>query len=200
MRLFTRFGRRAALAIPGAVLVPRASRAQGVYTFDQGQARLEFVARHRAIFNSTGIFERFRARVELEPGGTERARVVVEVDTASATVAYPGGPAMLRSEPFFNSERFPTARFTGQAGPTGTRDRYTVSGNLEIRGITKPITMEARVTARRPVPTGGEDVELSVTGEVKRSDFGMVGEMGVISDIIRVTATVRLIVAVQRAG
>lgn len=194
------FGRRAAIAATAALALPRGARAQAVYAIDNTQGRLEFIARHRGIFNSTGQFDRFRVRAQLLPGQTDRATVTVEVETASAAIAYPGGAALLRSAPFFDAEQFPTARFTGQVAPSGAPDRYAITGNLEVRGISRPVTMEGRIVSRRANPSGGEVAEITVNGEIRRSEFGMVAEQSVISDVIRIAFSVRMILGAPRAG
>lgn len=197
---FGRFRRRAALLGLTALALPRQARAQGVYVISQGQARLEFIARHRGLFNSTGQFDRFEIRATLLPGHNDRANVTVEVETASAAIAYPGGAALLRSAPFFDAERFPKARFTGEVAPSGTPDRYAITGRLEVRGIARPVTLEGRILSRRPDPSGGEIAEITASGEIRRSEFGMVAEQSVISDVIRIAFSVRMILGGPRAG
>lgn len=191
--------RRAALALP--LMAPRLARGQGLYVFDQRQGKLEFTARHMNMFTSTGEFRRFDARLELDPDRTDRARVQVDVETGSAYLAYPGAVDLLRSPAYFDSARYPRARFSGRAAPAGSAERFTITGELEIRGVAKPIQMEARLVSRRMDPAlGAEVAEFSAAGDMRRSDYGMTADTQMISDVIRLTVSVRLIVGTGRAG
>lgn len=196
-----RIGRRVALALAGGLALPRLGRAQGLYVFDQGQGKLEFTARHMGMFNSTGEFRRFSARMVLDPARLDQARVQVEVETASAFLAYPGANDLLRSPAYFDSARFPVARFEGRAGMAGNVERFAIGGELEIRGIRKPVEMEARLLSRRMDPAiGAEVAEFTASGDMRRSEYGMTADPQMISDVIRLTVSVRLAVGGARAG
>ena len=196
-----RIGRRTALALVGAVAMPRLGRAQGLYVFDQSQGKLEFTARHMGMFTSTGEFRRFGARMQLDPARLDQARVQVQVETASAFLAYPGANELLRSPAYFDSARFPLARFEGRAGIAGNVEHFAIGGDLEVRGIRKPIEMEARLVSRRMDPAAGAEVaEFTASGDMRRSDYGMTADQQMIADVIRLTVSVRLVVGPPRAG
>lgn len=201
MALGQGIARRAALALAGAAVLPGRGRAQGLYAFDQGQGKLEFTARHMNMFSSTGEFRRFQARLRLDPARLDDVWVRVEVETGSAFLAYPGAPELLRSPAYFDSARFPIARFEGRAGLAGRIERFTIPGELEIRGIRKPIEIEGRLVARRMDPAlGAEVAEFTAGGAMRRSDFGMTADAQMISDEIRLAVSVRLVVGGARAG
>ncbi len=189
-------GRRALTAGLGAALaLPRPARARTRYVFDHTAGRLEFVARHLGVLSSTGRFEDFGAELLIDPDRPLTTRVDVTVRTAAVALAYPGAVDLLRSPAFFDVERFPEARFTGQATGEGTLARFPLAGELTIRGITRPYRMEARLVDRRRDATLSRDVaEFSGGGVMKRSEFGMVTEQAAISDEIRLAVRVRIIV------
>jgi polyisoprenoid-binding protein YceI len=186
-------------ALFGAVLaapaLPRVALARTRYVFDHTAGRLEFVARHLGVLSSTGRFEDSAAELLIDPDRPLTARVDVTVRTAAVALAYPGAVELLRSPAFFDVERFPEARFSGQATGEGTLARFPLTGELTIRGITRPYRMEARLLDRRRDAALGRDIaEFSGGGVMKRSEFGMVTEQAAISDEIRLAVRVRIIV------
>ena len=106
-----------------------------------------------------------------------------------------GAVDLLRSPAFFDVEQFPEATFQGAATGEGSLARFTLAGELTIRGVTRPHRMEARLEDRRHDPAlGREAVEFSASGEMRRSEFGMTAEQAAISDTIRLQVRVRLLV------
>lgn len=191
-----RIGRRGlAAGLGGAVLLGRPALARTRYLFDNAVGRLEFVARHLGVLSSTGRFEDFSAELLIDPDRPLTTHVEVTVRTAAVALAYPGAVDLLRSPAFFDVERFPQARFTGQATGEGTLARFPLVGELTIRGITRPHRMEARLVDRkRDAALGREVADFSGGGTMKRSEFGMTAEPAAISDEIRLVVRVRIII------
>lgn len=190
-----RIGRRALAARLGGLAVMRPAAARSRYVFGQDVGRLEFVARHLGVLSSTGRFDDFSAELLIDPDRPLTSRVEVTVRTASVALAYPGAVDLLRSPAFFDVEQFPEATFQGAATGEGSLARFTLAGELTIRGITRPHRMEARLVDRRHDPAlGREAVEFSASGEMRRSEFGMTAEQAAISDTIRLQVRVRLLV------
>ncbi len=190
------WGRRALLGgLAATPAVPRIARARTRYVFDHTAGRLEFIARHLGVLSSTGRFEDFSAELLIDPDRPLTTHVDVTVRTTAVALAYPGAVDLLRSPAFFDVERFPEARFSGQATGEGTLARFPLVGELTLRGITRPHRMEARLVDRRRDAALGRDVaEFSGGGVMKRSEFGMVTEQAAISDEIRLVVRVRIIV------
>lgn len=191
-----RIGRRGLVAGAGALVAAGGpARARTRYVFGNAGGRLEFVARHLGVLSSTGRFEDFSAELLIDPDSPLTTRVDVTVRTAAVALAYPGAVDLLRSPAFFDVERFPEARFNGQATGQGTLARFPLAGELTIRGITRPHAIEARLVDRKRDAALGRDVaEFTGTGTMKRSEFGMTAEAAAISDEIRLVVRVRIIV------
>jgi polyisoprenoid-binding protein YceI len=182
--------RPALLALP-LLLAPRARAATPRYEFDQSAGRVGFTARHIGAIRSQGEFQRFRVTLLLDPARPTDAAVEGVVETASASVPFPGADELLRSEPFFDATRFPEARFEGAARGAGSAERFPVDGRLTIRGITRPFAMHARLTGRSR-DAEGEIASFEASGELRRSEFGMVAERILISDAIALSVAVRI--------
>ena len=187
-------------ALAGAVLpllglAPLPARAARVFRFDQSQGKLEFIARHLMVLTSTGQFSRFDCELVLDPEKPETARVAVQVETGSITHAYPGAADLLRSPAYFYAERWPLARFSGRAAPGGRIEAFDLAGPLEMRGVTQPVIMQARLSRRRrDAATGAEIVDCTARGEVSRSAFGMVSDMAATGDRVQLAVSVSLVI------
>lgn len=187
-------GRRGALALGPALLAGRAAAQQrNTYEFNQDRGVLSFTARHFGLLSSTGRFEAFDAIVRLDPQRPGSAQVEVEVDTGSIALGYAGAAELLRSEAYFDTARHPRARFRGAATGAGEAGRFPIVGVLTVKGIDRPMTMQARFASREREPgTGREMTTFEASGNMLRSDYGMVADTYTISDRITLGVTVRL--------
>jgi polyisoprenoid-binding protein YceI len=164
------------------------------YAFDQKGGTLEFTARHLGVLSSTGRFDDFMAELLIDPDRPLTSRVQATVRTGAIDIAYPGAVDLLRSPAFFDVEKYPEARFTGAATGQGSLERFTLAGDLTIRGITRPFRMEARLLGReRDAALGGDVANFSAAGDMKRSEYGMVADAASISDTIRLSVRVRIL-------
>ena len=190
--------RRRALAgavLPLIGLAPLPARAARVFRFDQRQGRLEFIARHLQVLTSTGHFSRFDCELILDPQRPETARVAVQVETASITHAYPGAADLLRSPAYFYAERWPLAQFSGRAAPGGRIEAFDLAGPLEMRGVTQPFILQAKLARRRrDAATGAEIVDCTARGEISRTAFGMVSDMAATGDRVQLAVSVSLVI------
>ncbi len=186
----------AGLGLAGLGLVAaRPARAQRLlYQFNQEVGRLSFTARHFGLLSSTGSFGRFDAEVALDPANPSLAEVAVSVATGSIDLAWPGASELLRSPAYFDAEAHPVARFSGRATGVANADRFLIEGALTLKGVTKPMRMEARLLRRgRDAGEGAETAEFSASGTLNRLEFGMVEDRSTISDLIRLDVQVRLL-------
>ncbi|MCA3338321.1 MAG: YceI family protein [Alphaproteobacteria bacterium] len=184
-----------AAVLPLLGLAPQPARAARVFRFDHTQGRLEFIARHLMVLTSTGQFSRFDCELTLDPERLETARVAVQVETASIAHAYPGAADLLRSPAYFDAERWPIARFSGRAAPGGRIEAFELAGPLEMRGVTQPVTMQAKLSGRRRDPaTGAEIVACTARGEISRSAFGMTADTLATADRVQLAVSVSLVI------
>ena len=147
------------------------------------------------MLTSTGQFSRFSCELTLDPERPDTARVTVEVETASITHPYPGAADLLRSPPYFDAERWPLARFSGRAAPGGRVEAFDLAGPLEMRGVTQPLTLQAKLARRRrDAATGAEIVDCTARGEISRTAFGMVADMAATGDRVQLAVSVSLVI------
>jgi polyisoprenoid-binding protein YceI len=135
---------------------------------------VDFTVYGRALFpiKREGRFNDFAGELSYDPGHPAGTHVDITVFTASVDVNNADQNALLRSDKFFDVDRFPTMHFTSIAATPKHDGTLTVSGDLTIRGITKRISTPVTVHA------AGQSSILETTFQIDRTDFGINGIPG----------------------
>jgi polyisoprenoid-binding protein YceI len=145
----------------------------GNWEIDPSHASFEFVARHlmarvRGHFSDvSGV-----AHIAERP---EDSSLEVEIDTSTVDTRDPNRDAHLRSNDFFGTEEHPTITFRSTAVRPGAReDQWLVDGDLTIRGVTRPVTVDTEFLGAALDPWGNQRIGFSgVVPEVNREDWGL---------------------------
>jgi polyisoprenoid-binding protein YceI len=145
----------------------------GRWEVDPTHSALEFVARYAVFTLVRGRFTSFTGTVVLDPLHLGATQVDVEIDAASVDTAMPERDAHLRSEDFFDVDRHPQIRFRSVGATVLAAGRYTVHGDLTIRGITQPVRLDVDVYGRAPDVLGNPRLGLSATAKVQRGLWGI---------------------------
>lgn len=189
----------AALALAGGTVViaqqmPAAPGAKdpsrvtgGAYQIDPGHTQVVFAYDHMGFSNNLGIISESTGTLTLDPKNVAASKVSVDVPIANIRTGVAKLDEHLMKPDFFDSAKFPKATFVSTSvkadGPTGAE----ITGNLTIKGITKPVTLDAEFygAGKAPAMMGGkENVGFVATGQVKRSDFGMGYGVPMVGDAI----------------
>ena len=179
---------------------PAPATAQGVYALDPRYARIGFSVSHMGLFSSEGQFARFDSQLTIDPAYPERTQIMVRIDAGSVVMASEEGVAMLRSPAYFDVAHYPAIRFRSISVAPGARNDYSILGEVELRGVTRPMRLAARLVNRQRDPTGGETVDFEVSGILHRGEFGMVADTSFIADEIALNILARLRLADDRPG
>jgi len=123
------------------------ARADGIraYVIDPARSQLRFHAVSR-LMNADGAFGRFGGEVRLDEARPETASGRLTVEVASLDTGIRMRDNHLRSDDFFDVDRHPQATFV-VSSVRRDAGRWTVSGQLTIRGVTRPVTVPVAVTA-----------------------------------------------------
>ena len=120
-----------------------------------------------------GRFTDFAGTIVGDPAKPEAATVEFTVKTASIDTAQENRDKHLRSADFFDAEKFPEITFKSTKIKTAGKDKYDVTGNLTMHGVTKAVTLP--VTYLGSVGTGkDEKFGFEATTTLNRKDFGIV--------------------------
>lgn len=146
--------------------------AAGTYAVDVSHSHVGFRVRHLMVSKTRGRFAAFEAAVTIAEQPLESS-VAVTVDLASVDTRDPGRDEHLRSADFFDVANHPTMTYRSTAVREVGDGRFAVDGELTVRGITQPLTLDVAFGGTVTDPWGGERVAFTATAEVERDVFGL---------------------------
>lgn len=145
----------------------------GSYQLDPAHTRLGFAARHALVTRVHGSFDTFEGRLHLDPSDQAKCSVVLTIDATSIRTNNADRDAHLRSSDFFDVQRYPTITFESK-GLTALGDRrYSVTGDLTIKAITRPVDLDLTYQGNCVDPYSQLRVGIEGSGSLKRSDWGL---------------------------
>jgi polyisoprenoid-binding protein YceI len=168
------------------------------WTIDNMHSEIGFKVKHMMISNVSGNFGQFSGSAETE--GTDFSKgsfnFSADIDSISTGVADRDGH--LKSDDFFNAEKYPQLTFKS-TGVKLNDDSLRIVGDMTIRDVTKQIELDAELSDVVVDPYGQTKVGLSINGKVKRSEFGLkwsaITEAGsiVVSDDIKLNCEIQFV-------
>jgi polyisoprenoid-binding protein YceI len=175
----------------GGVELPAASS----WVIDPGHAEVGFVGRHFGLTKIRGRFTRVEGIVDL---GAEPSDSTVEVtiDMASVESGSADRDNHLRSSDFFDVENHPTARFHSTA-VTIEGNRGTVTGELTIKDVTRPVVLAVEYLGYARDPWDNERLVFSATATINREDWGLTWNMVLDSGGLLVSKQILLEIEVE---
>ena len=145
----------------------------GRWEVDPTHSALEFVARYAVFTLVRGRFTSFSGTVVIDPLHLGATQIAVDIDASSVDTALAERDGHLHSEDFFDVERHPEISFRSQGATVLAAGRYTVHGELTIRGITQPVRLDVDVLGRAPDVLGKPRLGLRATAKVQRAVWGI---------------------------
>jgi polyisoprenoid-binding protein YceI len=152
-----------AVQIPGYVA--------GTWDLDPVHSTIGFVVRHLMVSKVRGKFTTFEAQIVTAPNPLE-STATATIDLSSVDTGNETRDNDLRSTNFFDVATHPKMTFAS-TGLRADGDKFVMTGDLTIRGVTKPVPLTVEFNGFGPDPYGGTRAGFSATGEINRSDFGV---------------------------
>lgn len=143
------------------------------WALDASHSSVDFSVKHMMIANVKGTFKDFDAKIEADPTDLTTASIEFSIDTASVDTRNGDRDAHLRSGDFFDVENHPKMTFTATSISKKDEGEYDVTGDLTIKGTTKPQTFTVTFEGTGKDPWGNEKVGFGVEGSINRSDYGL---------------------------
>jgi polyisoprenoid-binding protein YceI len=152
---------------------PTAAPSTTTWKLDATHSSIEFSAKHLMITTVKGRFSELEGTVTANEGSLASSHVEVSINAASIDTRTEQRDQHLRSADFLEVEKFPKITFKSTK-VAGTKEKFTLTGDLTIRGTTKPISLDVTFEGQGKDPWGGQRMGFSATGKIDRREFGLV--------------------------
>jgi polyisoprenoid-binding protein YceI len=161
------------------------------WTNDDAHSQLGFTVTHLGIADVSGTFNDIDVLVQSTQPDFSDASFELTAKAASIDTRVEARNNHLKSADFFDAEKYPTLNFKSTGIKKAGKNKYKLSGDLTIHGVTKPVTLDLRYKGSVENPMSKKQTAgFQLTGTIKRSDFnvGPGFPAAVISDEVRIKA------------
>jgi polyisoprenoid-binding protein YceI len=149
----------------------------GTWKFDPYHTQVEFSAKHLGMMTVRGHFAEVTATGDIDVEHPERSSIEATINTASIRTHNEQRDNDLRASNFLEVDKYPTITYKStKIEPAGT-DRYTLTGDLTIKGNTHPVTLAVVKYGEFNDPNMGHRIGYAAEGQINRQDFGMQFDM-----------------------
>ena len=166
------------------------------WTIDPSHTTVEFVAKHMMITTVKGRFAELAGTIVADEADIGSSSVEVTMQAASLDTRSEQRDAHLRSPDFLDVEHYPEVTFRSTA-VRGSKKAFTLEGDLTIRGVTRPITLDVEFGGEGKDPWGGTRASFSAHGKFDRRDFGLTWNVALETGGILVSNDVKINIEAQ---
>jgi polyisoprenoid-binding protein YceI len=146
----------------------------GNWQLDPYHTQVEFSAKHLGMMTVRGHFAEVSATADIDPDHPETSSVDVTIQTASIRTNHEVRDNDLRSGNFLEVDKFPTITFKSTSVEPAGQDRYTMTGDLTIKGTTRPVTLQVTKYGEFNDPgMMGHRIAYGAATQINRKDFGL---------------------------
>jgi len=149
------------------------------WTFEPGHTAAEFRAKHMMVTWVRGHFKNVRGKLQFDPQDPAAGSVEVEIDASGIWTGEPARDDHLRSADFLDVQHYPKIVFKSRKVQSAGKDKFDVTGDLTIRGIAKPVTLNVEYLGEWETPWWEDGVDkgpktragFTATTRINRHDF-----------------------------
>ncbi|MEW2117545.1 YceI family protein [Streptomyces sp. NPDC005474] len=152
---------------------PELAALTGDYTIDPSHTTIGFVARHAMVTNVKGSFQEFEGTLHLDGSDPTNSTASLDIKMDSIETGSADRDGHLKSSDFFRTDEFPTMTFRSTKAESLGGDDYRITGDLEILGTTRPISIDLEFNGSAKDPFGNERVGFEGKAEILRSQWGL---------------------------
>ena len=178
---------QAPAGLPGAAEVSRVTA--GTYKVDPNHSQVTWTVDHMGFSPLSGMFGQLAGTLTLDPARPQASKLVVEIPLSGLSVTSEGFGKHLRSADFFEADKHPAGRFVSTS-VVANGTTATITGDLTLKGVTKPVVLKARFFGAGANPMSkAETVGFTATAKIKRSDWGLGYAVPVVADEVDLQIT-----------
>ena len=180
--------------IPALLLALPLAAQPDTWELDPAHSAAQFGVRHMGISTVRGNFTKLKGTVQYDPSDPAKGGVDVTIDAASIDTRNERRDNDLRSDHFFDVQKYPTLTFKSKRVESAGTGKLKVIGDLTIHGVTKEVPLEVEGPSN-PVNDNHGHLHMGASGttKVKRSDFGMTYGQAMVGDDITITIDAELV-------
>jgi polyisoprenoid-binding protein YceI len=143
-----------------------------IWAIDPAHSTVEFSVRHMMVATVKGRFSGVQGTIIDVADDPNQSSVQVNIDPATVSTGDPQRDAHLRGPDFFDAEKYPAITFQSRR-VEGSREEFTVYGDLTIRDTTRPIQLQATFNGTGTNPWGKTVAGFSAEAKLNRKDWGL---------------------------
>ncbi len=147
--------------------------AQTKWTIDKAHSKVQFAVTHLIISEVNGLFKSFDGSIEASNSDFTDAKINFTVNVASINTENDGRDKHLKSDDFFNADKFPSITFKGKSLKKIDDKNYKLTGDFTIRDVTKEITLDVVYNGSIKDPWGNTKAGFKILGEINRFDYNL---------------------------
>jgi polyisoprenoid-binding protein YceI len=143
------------------------------WILDASHSRIGFSVPHLVISSVAGQFKNVTGTVALDETNLTKSEVEITIETKSIDTSEPKRDEHLRSPDFFDVAKYPVIVFDSTKITAAGGQKYKLTGQLSMHGVTKLITLDGTISEPVKNPWGKQVRAVKISGKLKRSDFGL---------------------------
>jgi polyisoprenoid-binding protein YceI len=143
------------------------------WNLDPAHSEITFKVKHMMIANVTGSFQKYDTKVQTNGDDFASASISFTADTATIDTASTDRDNHLKSPDFFDAAKYPQIKFASTNLEKKGDEEFVLHGNLTIKDVTKPVKLDVEFGGIGKDPWGNEKAGFTLSGKIKRTDFGL---------------------------
>ena len=145
----------------------------GTYAIDPSHSTIGFSARHAMVTKVRGSFNDFEGSGHYDAENPAQSNLQLTIKAASIDTRNADRDAHLRSNDFFDMDTYPEITFVSTAVDEVDSEKYRVTGDLTIKGVTKPVSVDFEYTGTAVDPFGNQRIGFEGKTTINRKDWGV---------------------------
>src|SRR5260370_25145553 len=167
------------------------------WSVDPMHTQVEFSAKHMGIMTVKGAFTGVSAAIDFNEDDFTASSVEATIDARTLSTHDDQRDAHLKSPDFLDVEQFPTIAFKSARIERAAHDQYTMTGDLTIRAVTRPVSLEVVYSGQANDPMGNLHAGFSAHTTINRKDWGLNWNMALETGGLLVGEDVKLALEVE---